>query len=383
MFSFVFRRALRPAAAVLGAGVLVLSAAPAQAVAVQPTPSNTAWGTNGRVTEILPVPGGQVVIAGSFTALTDPAGGSHPAGHIALLNASGAQVTSWTASTDGEVDALAVRGNTLYIGGTFGTVNGQAHRRLAAVNLTTGALLPAFTATTTNGQVSSLAVTTTAVFVAGTFTSLKTGRGTVARSYVAKLDPTSGAVDAGWAVSPNARVRSVLASPDSSTVYLGGDFVTVSGTDVRYDAAVTTAAPATVLPFRLSWGQPVIKQTISGGVLYLAIGGNGGACGSYDAITGAANWIAGADGNVQAVTVSDGIAYCGGHFAHFGGAARQHIAAVTITSPAALSSWAPGINSALGVWALANDGANLFAGGDFTKAGSRPRAHLASFAPVP
>jgi hypothetical protein len=382
VFSFVFRRALRPAAAVFGAGALVLSAAPAHAVAVQPTPSSTAWGTNGRVTEILPVPGGQVVIAGSFTALTDPAGGSHPAGHIALLDASGAQVTSWAASTDGEVDALATRGGTLYIGGAFGTVDGQAHRRLAAVNLSTGALLPSFTATTTNGQVSSLAVTSTAVFVAGTFTSLKTGRGTVARSYVAKLDPTSGAVDAGWAVSPDARVRSVLASPDSSKVYLGGDFVTVSGTDVRYDAAVSTAAPATVLPFRLSWGQPVIKQTISGGVLYLAIGGNGGACGSYNATTGTAYWIAGTDGNVQAVTVADGIAYCGGHFAHFGGAVRQHIAAVSIASPA-LSSWAPVFNSALGVWALANDGANLFAGGDFTKAGSRPRAHLASFAPVP
>jgi hypothetical protein len=382
VFSFVFRRALRPAAAVLGAGVLVLSAVPAHAVTLQPTPSSTAWGTNGRVTEILPIPNGQVVIAGSFTALTDPAGGSHPAGHIALLDASGAQVTSWTATTDGEVDALATRGNTLYIGGTFGTVNGQAHRRLAAVNLTTGALLPAFTATTTNGQVSSLAVTTTSVFVAGTFTSLKTGRGTVARAYVAKLDPTTGAVDAGWAVSPNARVRSVLASPDSSKVYLGGDFVTVSGTDVRYDAAVTTAAPATVLPFRLSWGQPVIKQTISGGVLYLAIGGNGGACGSYDAITGTANWVAGADGNVQAVTVYDGVAYCGGHFARFGGADRQHIAAVDLAGPA-VNSWAPGTNSALGVWALANDGANLFAGGDFTKAGSRPRAHFASFAPVP
>jgi hypothetical protein len=380
--STVLRRALRPAAAALGAGALILSAAPANAVVLSPTPTADTWGTNGRVTEILPVGGGRVVIAGAFTAVTDSVGASHPAANLALLDATGAAVSSWPAGADNEVDALALVGGTLYLGGKFDKVDGKPHRRLAAVDLGTGALINAFTATA-NGQVFSLAATPTSVFVSGSFTSVKTAAsGTVARSYVAKLDVATGDVDPGWVANTNAKVRSVIVSPDNATVYLGGDFLSVGSTYAPYGAALTTSDPAELLPYQDAVFAPIIKQAYYNGNVLLAIGGDGGACASVSATTGAEQWIAWTDGNVQAVTAYDGVVYCGGHFAYFGGAARQHIAAVDLAGPS-VSSWNPGTNSALGVYALANNGAALFAGGDFTKAGSRPRAHLAEFAPVP
>jgi hypothetical protein len=380
--STVLRRALRPAAAALGAGALILSAAPANAVILATTPTANTWGTNGRVTEVLPVGGGQVVIAGAFTAVTDPAGGFHPAANLALLDATGAAVSTWTAGADKEVDALALVGRTLYLGGKFDQVDGKPHRRLAAVDLGTGALIAAFTATA-NGQVFSLAATPTSLFVSGSFTSVKAaGTGTVARSNVAKLDGVTGDVDAGWVANTDAKVRSVIVSPDNATVYLGGDFTSVASTFAPNGAALTTSDPAAVLPYRMTVPAPILKQAYYNGDLLLAMGGNGGACASVNATTGAAHWVAWTDGNVQAVTAYDGVAYCGGHFALFGGAARARIAAVDLAGPS-ISSWNPGTNSALGVYALASDGAALFAGGDFTKAGSRPRAHLVEFSPVP
>ncbi|MDP9222217.1 MAG: hypothetical protein M3P23_17005 [Actinomycetota bacterium] len=380
--STVLRRALRPAAAGLAASALILSAANANAVILAPTPTANTWGTNGRVTEILPVGGGQMVIAGAFTAVTDSAGGSHPAANLALLDATGAAVSSWTAGADNEVDALALVGGRLYLGGKFDQVDGKPHRRLAAVDLGTGALIDAFTATA-NGQVFSLAGSPSSVFVSGSFTSVKSAAsGTVARAYVAKLDAVTGGVDPGWVADTNAKVRSVIVSPDNAAVYLGGDFTSVGSTYARYGAALTTSDPAELLPYRSAVPAPILKQAYYNGDVLLAIGGYGGACASVSATTGAPQWIAWTDGNVQAVTAYDGVAYCGGHFSLFGGAARQHIAAVELAGPS-ISSWNPGTNSALGVYALANDGAALFAGGDFTKAGSRPRAHLAEFSPVP
>src|SRR5438046_2572566 len=107
----VLRRAVRPSLVAAGAGLLLISAAPAHAATLGLTPTTGAWGTNGRVTEILPVGNGRVAIAGTFTALTDPVGGSHPAAHLAVLDASGVQVPDWSAGTDGEVDALAMLDN--------------------------------------------------------------------------------------------------------------------------------------------------------------------------------------------------------------------------------------------------------------------------------
>ena len=71
----------------------------------------------------------------------------------------------------------------------------------------------------------------------------------------------------------------------------------------------------------------------------------------------------------------------GGHFGNFcvSGtcAVRHHIAAVNPANGSLDGTWAPNVNSTLGVFALADTTIGLALGGDFTSVGGFAQAHLA------
>src|SRR5262249_48432696 len=97
--------------------------------------------------------------------------GGWPRQHLALLNPStGAASTSWTPAPDGAVNSIALDGNTLYVGGAFGTIAGSSRSGLASVDATTGAA----TAwnPSPNSEVKTVALGTGVVYAGGRFTSL-------------------------------------------------------------------------------------------------------------------------------------------------------------------------------------------------------------------
>jgi hypothetical protein len=58
---------------------------------------------------------------------------------VAAVDATTGTATSWDPNADNEVDALAVSGSTVYLGGSFGSINGSlARNHVAAVDATTG-----------------------------------------------------------------------------------------------------------------------------------------------------------------------------------------------------------------------------------------------------
>lgn len=374
-----------PIAAVAAVG-LVLAATPAFA-AISNTPSST-WGTNGRVKAIVSS-GGNNIIAGSFTQVTDTSGHSFAAGHVAQISGSSGVVNrSWSGTTNGDVYALAVLGSTLYIGGDFTQVDGVAHQNLAAVNLATGALLTTFRATA-NKPVDALTAAAGVLIAGGRFSKITDGAGTTSRSFLAKLDATSGLVDQGWSPKPELRVRTVAISSSAGTVYAGGDFTTINGVTTHSIVALSGTGAGSVIgsfnPGATNGNQfaPVYGTDLVGSTLYLAVGGGGGACTALSATTGARIWTKHTNGNLQAVTLVGGVVYCGGHFGgvgSFGGEERYHLAGVNATAPYAVTSFAPHPNSALGIWSLAQDSSHLFVGGDFTAIGTAKRAHYAAFA---
>lgn len=388
-----FPRTLAAGVSLLGAaGVLAVSgAAPAYAEPTS-TPAHT-WSTNGRVWTMLPA-GDRVFVGGAFTAVTDTAGGSHPARGVAVFNArTGSFDTSWQGATNGDVTALALSpdGTTLYVGGSFGKVAGQPHAKLAALDAATGTLRTSWTASPV-GPVDALAATASNVFVGGLFTSVTDRFGPHSRAYVAKLDASTGDVDSGWAPTPNDRVRALAASPDGNRVFAGGDFTGVSGQPYtnRVTSLFTVNATGQVDPaFRPGantyYGYAEVFVLATDGIrLYEAVGGSNGACTAVSATTGAKAWMDIANGNVQSVAVAGNTAYCGGHFgAQYGGWAfasttRNKVAAVDAAT-GAVKSFAPTVNSSLGVWSVAADPTHLFVGGDFTKVSGTPQAHIAEF----
>lgn len=376
------------------AAALAVVALPSTARAdVTSKPART-WGTNGQVSVMLPV-GDRIYLGGSFTTVIDPSGVSYPAKNLAVVSATtGAADLGFAASTDTgtttKVTALATDGSSLFVGGTFNRIDGVARNNLAAVNLSTGALVAGFVASA-SANVDSLTVAGGALYAGGIFSSIRAGNGVTSQPYVAKLNPGSGAVDATWTAAPDDRVRALVPAADGSgRIFLGGDFTTVSGVTSRRVVAVT-ASGAVDPTFKPGANNGSAYATVydlaaDSTHLYAAVGGSGGACTAYNSgaagsSTGTVAWSDHSDGNMQSVRLLGRLVYCGGHFGGttaFTGQPRQKLAAVN-ASDGTLTAFAPQINSPLGVWSLATGGSRLFVGGDFTSVSGVPQPHFAEF----
>src|SRR5262249_19149182 len=82
----------------------------------------------------------KVYIGGSFDRIGRGTG-EVPRGNLAAVDAGTGMVAPWDPQASGDVSALALKDNTLYVGGAFRTMGGQPRDALAAVDVSTGATL--------------------------------------------------------------------------------------------------------------------------------------------------------------------------------------------------------------------------------------------------
>ncbi len=195
------------------------------------------------------ISGNTVYATGQF-ANARPAGAAAGTGNVARGNllayniTTGVLDTSFVHALEGtgaEGRAIAVAGNRLYVGGNFTSVDGQARKNIAAFDLTTKALLPAFAAPA--GRVRAIAATDTRVFIGGAFSTVA-GQARV-RLAAYNLD---GTLVSGWAPSVEGNVPSVTAlTIAQGNLIIGGAFNKVAGLTYYSLAAVklTTGAPVT------------------------------------------------------------------------------------------------------------------------------------------
>jgi hypothetical protein len=173
--------------------------------------------------DALALSGSTVYVGGFFASI-----GGQPRRGIAAVDAHTGRVSAWNPNANGPVAAFAVSGSTIYAGGAFTSVGGRARRHIAALDAGTGrasAWNP-----NANGPVAALAISGSTIYAGGRFTTI----GGQARNDIAALDTGSGLASA-W--NPNATgdivgegFPSVLALVVSrSTVYAGGDFLTIGG----------------------------------------------------------------------------------------------------------------------------------------------------------
>lgn len=344
------------------------------------------WGVDNRVLAIVNT-GSSVIIGGEFTNVIDPDGNQYPANHVAKFDpATGTFDTSWSLSVDNTVNSMAVDGDTLYLGGSFQYVNGSLHKFLAAVSLSTGALKTGF-ATQATRSVDAMALGGGFLYVGGSFPSLRDATGFKTVNYLGRVNKTTGAIDVGWSsgVVLDGRVWSLLAHPNGTRLYVGGDFLSINADPLRRGmAAVTTSSPAAIDTGYLSGytnqvsRAPVLGMDLEGDNLLLAVGGSGGACTLQSATTGTNIWSKHGTGNVVGVAFFGPYSYCGGHFSgpgSFDGQTREKVAAIE-TATGTLQPWAPTVNSALGVWSMASTANALVIGGDFTKSDATYQPHF-------
>jgi len=358
----------------------------AQAIPVQPHPVQT-WQTNGRVNAIV-VSGNVAYLGGQFTSMRPP-GAAPGSGEVTRNHAAAVSLTTgallpWNPNVNNTVRALRVVGSTVYMGGAFTQVGGATHTRVAAVQATgTGAVIPAFKASA-SGEVFAVVASGNSLFLGGGF-------GTVdgaSRPNLAAVSTTTGAL-LPWAPAVDGQVRAIrlLGFP---RMVVGGTFTHLNGAAANNIGAVD-GDTGNNLPWRDHTTYPIIGLASDANGVYVAGAGGGGNFAAFDPATGNQKWLGGTNGNVQAITVVGGDVYVGGHMQFYCGPQHgQH----TCTNPIArdkllavdedngsLLPWAPGADSALGVFALTGMGStgNLLSGGDFRHTGNRAQQGFAMF----
>jgi predicted small secreted protein len=123
------------------------------------------------ITEVhaLAVSGQTVYAGGRFNSI-----GGQTRHNVAALDPTTGALLNWNPDANGEVDALAVSGQSVYMGGRFTAIGGRQRHRLGAVDATSGQVTAWNPAPTSDGSslVLALAVSGQTVYVGGAFDSI-------------------------------------------------------------------------------------------------------------------------------------------------------------------------------------------------------------------
>jgi hypothetical protein len=223
--------------------------------------------------EALAVAGSTIYAGGGFGHIA----GQTRHGIAALDSASGTAIV-WAPEASGGVLAIAVSGNTVYAGGFFDYIGGQPRGSVAALDATSGLA----TDWTPNppyrgGEVLALAVQGNTVYIGGSYTSM----GDSARENIASVDATTGAVNA-WKPQASGQDRVMKSSyvyalaVDAGTVYIGGDYMYGSGGAYLFAADAETGLATAWRAYALSGDPsfPPIVHALTVGDGSVCIGGD-------------------------------------------------------------------------------------------------------------
>ena len=423
-------RAGRRAVAIIAVlAPLVALAPPATAVNVAHTvvvsadPVNfTPHVASGQVNAIVQV-GNRVIVGGSFSAVRQTANGSDIArNNIFAFNAStGAIDTAFAPNLDGSVLALAAApdGN-VFAGGNFNNVNGVASRKLVKLDVTNGQRVSSFSATA-DGRVRELIVRGSLLYVGGAFTRLAGAP----RGNLGAVNVSSGAIDANLNLpitvarktGTTASLYSMDISPDGRKLVAIGNFTRIGGVE-RWQAGMIDlgTSPATVANWETDGFRPdclisafdtyMRDVDFSPNGSYFVIVTTGayfGGPGAGVLCDTATRWETSATGlnltptwrdftggdTLSAVAVTGAAIYVGGHqrwmnnpfagdAAGPGAVSRPGIAALDPINGVPFS-WNPGRERGVGVFALYSTPAGLWMGSDTDLVAGEVHRKLAMF----
>jgi PKD repeat protein len=200
--------------------------------------------------------GNTVYVAGSFSTAR-PAGAAAGVSTVPRSNLlaydirTGNLITTWAPSLNAQALAIAASpdGSRIYVGGDFTSVNGASAWRIAAINATTGALIPSFLPKP-DAKVRAIVASGSTVYFGGLFSSV----GTSARSRLAAARASDGAL-LPWAPSATGAsgVNAMVVSPDGSQVVAGGSFTALNGSSSPgYGLGAVDATTGALLPWAVN-----------------------------------------------------------------------------------------------------------------------------------
>jgi hypothetical protein len=185
--------------AALAAGVMISTAVPASA-ATGPVSATPASGTpelakTGSVEQVRQIAqcGSTMYAVGSFTSISWN-GTTYTRNHVFSFSATKPYtVTSWNPNVNGTVNGITFSPNcsTAYLGGVFTSIGGTTVKNIAAVSTSTGAVISTF-GHSANGQVETLLYYNGHILTGGYYTSIN---GSTSDKYMTSLNPSTGKDD--------------------------------------------------------------------------------------------------------------------------------------------------------------------------------------------
>lgn len=324
---------------------------------------------------------------------------------LAAVEADTGKVTSWKPLNYDfneylYTTSLAIRGSTLFVGGSFSSIGAQPRDGLAALDLVTGRLSnwnPEIFrgAWESDGPlVSALMISGSTLYVSGNFEMINGQY----RSRIAALNADGTGTLTAW--KPQAHLTNVenhaySLAISGSTLYAGEEaFDMVTGNVLDWlpttkvfssDSGIPAYIPAR-LPGRGVCALAVSGSKIYAGGVFSSVGGlEHTGLAAFDAVTGdlapgCPNMI---DENfasaVYAFAVHDSTLYVGGRFESIGGQKRYSLAAVNAANDAVMD-WNPNTTATSYrlVRALAVSDSTVYVGGGFDTFGGLDRACIAA-----
>ncbi len=336
-------------------------------------------------------------------------------------------------SVNGEVNAIAVNGNDIYLGGSFTSAGGIPAANIVLWNRATrtwsalGSGLSGYTGLQYHSTVQAIDVFDGIVYVGGNFTTA----GGISAELMAAWNPSSqtwSGLGSGLAANSSQRGGSVLAIDSSSffgitaggffqsaglatannianwayfypspswfnlpdgtneavsavlylnfTLYIGGNFTSPASYMSKWEGSKWNP---------IAGGQPnhEVFSILEGPSPFLYVGGaftdlggdNGDFIARYDYVHNTWGPLgSGFNDRVRALTVGNGELYAGGSFTASGTAATSRVAGYSGGQWRPLGSGVDGQ-----VYALAFDGQSLYVGGSFLNAGGKPSTHFGRY----
>ncbi|MBA3286527.1 MAG: hypothetical protein H0U21_00695 [Acidimicrobiia bacterium] len=368
--------------------------------------------------------GNSVVVGGTFTRIRPGASGSAEINQARLFKfdvSTGQIDLTFRPTINGEVEGVRYSpdGTSLFVAGSFTSINGTTRNRVAKLNAVTGAVDPTFNPNV-NNTVKDLDLSNGRVVIGGKFRFV----GNQTRERLAMLDPTTGAAlasfdlaitDSRYEYGPY--VQELEVSDDGRWLVVGGNFITVGGQTREQIAVIDlSGATATVANWATDRYRPdcasVYRDTYIRGIdispdnTYFAVNTTGAFFGNQSmcdtaarwelppALTGSQlqpTWTAHTGGDTHwAVHITDAAVIAGGHQRWEnnpnpspggdndgpGSLVRMGIAALDPWTGVPLS-WNPGRDRGRGVEAMASTPSHLFVGSDTVLFNNQIRQRLA------
>jgi hypothetical protein len=394
------------ALAVLAAGMVIqaiLGASPALALSERP---DDTYMTNGKVyATALSVDGDVLYIGGEFTRVGQKSGSSFTVKNVAAINVkTGTAIRTWRPEVTGHeavVRALAVKNGKVYIGGNFTSVEGKPRKNLAAVGAYTKAVVLSPFAPQVGGDTSyvfALEAGERKLYAGGGFSKVNGAP----RKNLAAFSLKTGALDRHW--RPKAtkaptckdpkcshKVRALELGPGGRSIFLGGSFSHVGGTNgrgaPRQSVARLYTATGNLHPWKIpSWTiqapQTAWDLTATRTRLYGGFGARQNFLAAFHldkGNSGARLWRFATVGNVQSVALTRNHSrlFFGGHFGinEYGrsvcnGKPLRGLASVNPATGKIYCHWIPSLDqnrrpSYEGAWSLITTPSYLWVGGGF------------------